>query len=74
MSFRVSGRIIELPIKEGEEIRKGQLIARLDPKDYQIAVNQARAEFNKAEADLKRYQKLYEKEAVQSIKNILVHF
>jgi RND family efflux transporter MFP subunit len=64
MSFRVSGRIIELPIKEGEEIRKGQLIARLDPKDYQIAVNQARAEYNKAEADLKRYQKLYEKDAV----------
>ena len=64
MSFRVSGRIIELPVREGEEIRRGQLIARLDPKDYQIAVNQARAEYNKAEADLKRYQKLYEKDAV----------
>ena len=64
MSFRVSGRIIELPVKEGEEIKKGQLIARLDPNDYQIAVNQARAEYNKAEADLKRYQKLYEKDAV----------
>jgi RND family efflux transporter MFP subunit len=64
MSFRVSGRIIELPVREGEEIRRGQLIARLDPKDYQIAVNQARAEYNKAEADLKRFQKLYEKDAV----------
>jgi len=64
MSFRVSGRIIEIPVREGEEIRRGQLIARLDPKDYQIAVNQARAEYNKAEADLKRYQKLYEKDAV----------
>ena len=64
MSFRVPGRIIELPVREGQELKKGQLIARLDPKDYQIAVNQARAEYNKAEADLKRYQVLYEKDAV----------
>jgi RND family efflux transporter MFP subunit len=64
MSFRVSGRIIELPIREGQEIRKDQLIGRLDPKDYQIAVNEARAAFNKAVADLKRYQVLYEKDAV----------
>ncbi len=64
MSFRVSGRIIELPVKEGQEIKRGELIARLDPNDYQLAVNQARAEYNKADADLKRYQLLYEKDAV----------
>ena len=64
MSFRVPGRIIELPVREGEEIRKGQLIAKLDPLDYQIKVNEARAEYNKAKADLQRYQKLYEKDAV----------
>lgn len=64
MSFRVPGRIIQLPVREGQEIKKGQLIARLDPVDYQLAVNQARAEYNKADADLKRYQKLYEKDAV----------
>lgn len=64
MSFRVSGRIIELPVREGQEIQKGQLIARLDPNDYQIVVNEARAAFNKAVADLKRYQVLYEKDAV----------
>jgi RND family efflux transporter MFP subunit len=64
MSFRVPGRIVELPVREGEELKRGQLVARLDPKDYQLAVNEARAEYNKAEADLKRYQKLYEKDAV----------
>ncbi|MGB5848293.1 MAG: efflux RND transporter periplasmic adaptor subunit [Ignavibacteriaceae bacterium] len=64
MTFRVSGRIIELPVREGQEIRKGQLIARLDPNDYQLAVNEARANFNKAVADLNRYQVLYEKDAV----------
>jgi len=64
MSFRVSGRLSQLPVKEGDDVKKGQLIARLDPKDYQIALEQARAEYDKAEADYKRYQKLYERNAV----------
>ena len=33
MSFRVPGRLIELPIKEGQDVEKGALIGRLDPKD-----------------------------------------
>lgn len=64
MSFRVSGRLTELPIKEGDEVAKGQLIARLDPVDYQIAVQEARASYTRAEADYQRYRKLYEKDAV----------
>jgi RND family efflux transporter MFP subunit len=64
MSFRVPGRLVELPVKEGETIKKGQLIARLDPKDFQIALEKAQSESDKAKADYSRYQKLYEKNAV----------
>ena len=64
MSFRVPGRLIELPIREGQDVDKGALIGRLDPKDYQISVEAAQAEFQKAEADYRRYQTLYEKDAV----------
>jgi len=64
LSFRVKGRLTELPIDEGQEVAKGALIGRLDPRDFQIALEQAKAEFNKAEADLRRYQRLYEREAV----------
>ncbi len=64
LSFRIPGRLIELPVKEGQEVKKGQLIARLDPRDYQIAREAAKAEYDKAEADFKRYQTLYEKDAV----------
>jgi RND family efflux transporter MFP subunit len=64
MSFRVRGRLIELPIKEGQDVEKGALIGRLDPKDYQIAVEEAQAQYQKAEADYRRYQTLYEKDAV----------
>jgi RND family efflux transporter MFP subunit len=64
MSFRVDGPLIELSVREGEQVAKGQVLARIDPRDYQIAVDKARAEFTRAEAELKRYQTLYERDAV----------
>lgn len=64
VSFRVPGRIVELPVKKGETLASGALIARLDPADYEIAVQEAQATFQKAEADYQRYQTLYEKNAV----------
>ena len=64
LSFRVGGPLTEFPIKEGQKVKKGQLLARIDPRDYQIALDKAKAEFAKTEADYNRYQKLYEKEAV----------
>ena len=64
LSFRVKGRLMDLPIDEGQQVAKGDLIGRLDPRDFQIALERARAEFNKTEADLRRYQRLYEREAI----------
>ena len=64
LSFRVSGRLIELPVEEGQTVEKGDLIARLDPVDFEIAVAEAQAMFTKAESDHRRYQQLYEKNAV----------
>lgn len=72
LSFRVSGPLIELPIERGVEVKKGQLLARIDPRDYRIALDEARAAFNKAEADYLRYQNLYEKDAV-SVSELDLH-
>jgi len=64
LAFRVSGPLIELPVNEGDEVRQGQLIARIDPRDYQIAVAEEKANFDQAAADAVRYKRLYEREAV----------
>ncbi len=64
LSFRVSGTLIQLDIDRGKQVRKGQLLAKVDPRDFEIALDEARAAFAKAESDFKRYQNLYEKEAV----------
>jgi HlyD family secretion protein len=43
VSFKVPGRIVELPVDEGQSLRAGDLIARLDTGDYsqQVAIDEA---------------------------------
>ena len=36
LAFRVSGQIIDLPVVEGQRVRKGQLIAAIDPRDISL--------------------------------------
>jgi len=48
----VSGEIVDLPVYEGQEVKKGQLIARIRPDNYQAALEQMQASLNTAKADL----------------------
>jgi RND family efflux transporter MFP subunit len=50
MAFEVDGRIIEFPMKEGQRVEKGALLARLDPRDYQDQVTMSKAERDRAQA------------------------
>jgi multidrug efflux system membrane fusion protein len=64
LSFRVDGPLIEFPVLEGNFVKKGQLVARIDPRDYRIRLDAARAEVERTDADFRRYSALYEKDAV----------
>lgn len=64
MSFEVPGRIIEFPVTEGQRVSKGALLARLDPRDYQIRLDAARADLNAARADYERARELYENNTI----------
>jgi RND family efflux transporter MFP subunit len=63
LAFRVGGPLVALPVTEGEKVNKGQVVARIDPRDFQIRVDSAQAQFDKAEADIERLSALYEKDA-----------
>jgi len=78
ISPEVSGEIIELPVKEGQHVKKGDLLLKIKPDFYQAAVNQAEAgyraalasqttaeaQLRKAAADLKRDQELLKSKLV----------
>ncbi len=58
LSFRVGGRIAKVLVREGEKVEQGQVLAELDPKDFQIVVNDKMASFTRARADYNRAKKL----------------
>jgi RND family efflux transporter MFP subunit len=59
LSFRVAGTIQELPIKVGDTVRRGDLIARLDPQDYELQVDEANAGVVRAEAEARNARANY---------------
>jgi len=58
LSFKVSGELTEFLVNQGDEVVKGQLLARLDDKDIKIQLKEARSLFDKASADFNRGKNL----------------
>ena len=71
LSFRVSGPLKDVLVDRGAPVKKGDLLATLDPRDFQTQLKQAQsaqaqaqAQFKDAEANFKRYSNLYEQKVV----------
>lgn len=58
LAFRVSGVLKELPVKEGDRVKEGQLVALLDPTDLQITYSNRKAGFDNAKRNFTRAQEL----------------
>ena len=58
MSFDVAGRLIERPATQGLVVPQGELLARLDPENFQAQVDSARARFTNARDEMARQTQL----------------
>lgn len=75
INAEVSGEITALPVKEGDQVKKGDLLVRIKPDQYQAQVDRAeaglassraslnlqKANLEKVESEFKRAQELYQK-------------
>lgn len=68
---QLSGYLTEVGFREGQDVAKGQFLAQIDPRQYQIGKQQAQAQLDKdmaslgqARADLARYAALHAKHAI----------
>lgn len=68
---RIEGQLLKANFKEGDEVRKGQLLFVIDPRPFEEAVRQAeanllrdKAQLEFAKADLERYEELLKEELV----------
>lgn len=64
VSFKTAGQISRLSVKEGDYVRKGQLIATLDAADYQIALEAVQAQYTQMKSEVARIKTLYERNSV----------
>lgn len=63
LSFRVDGRLIELPNDiVGREYKKDEMIARIDPRDYEVKVRELEGKLDRAQSQVRRAQGEYERE------------
>lgn len=71
VSFLVSGKVMQVSPREGDYVRKGQLLASIDPTDYQLALtmatkqaDMARIAFERAEDEHRRMKMLYDSKSL----------
>lgn len=60
ISFQVSGKIAAFPVREGETVEEGALVAALDATDYELALREARVRADQLLKELKRKRALHE--------------
>ncbi|MFC1764433.1 efflux RND transporter periplasmic adaptor subunit [Planctomycetota bacterium] len=64
MAFEVPGQMIERPVNVGDKVKKGQVLAKLDPRDFENEVQQAQAKLKQAQAYLDRIKQAAQTGAV----------
>lgn len=74
LSFRVPGTLSSVLVKKGDHVEKGQVIARLDPHDYQVSLDElearmleAKSAHKLAKAELKRVKQATSEDAIASV-------
>ena len=67
LTFQVSGLLTGFPVREGQFVRRGTPVARLDQRRYSNAVASARAEYASAQSEYQSAVRLLEEDAIARI-------
>ena len=64
LAFKISGQILSVDVSKGDYVKKGELLARLDPRDVELQKAADRSQFERAKSQYERMQRLLDHEAV----------
>ncbi|GAB6166266.1 efflux RND transporter periplasmic adaptor subunit [Thermostilla marina] len=68
LAFRVGGPLIQRPIRVGQKVEKGDLLAKIDPTDFEVELNSAKGALARAEAELAKMQAGARPEEIEQLK------
>lgn len=77
LAFKLSGRVVDIPVAKGMAVKEGELLARLDSRDVELQLSAARAAYDEAVSRLNRAERLLAHNAiseqeVESLRNAAV--
>ncbi|SFK90981.1 efflux RND transporter periplasmic adaptor subunit [Proteiniphilum acetatigenes] len=64
LAFRISGPITKVNVTEGQFVRKDQVLAEMDSRDYAVQLSATEAEYKQVKAEAERIIQLYEKQSI----------
>jgi RND family efflux transporter MFP subunit len=64
LGFKTPGQLKKVLVKEGDRVRKGQLMAFLDDADYQLGVEALQIQYDQLQQEVERTRQLFEKKSV----------
>ncbi|MFI3267240.1 MAG: efflux RND transporter periplasmic adaptor subunit [Rikenellaceae bacterium] len=64
IAFKMGGQLTKLSVVDGQKVSKGQLIAEIDPIDFNLQLASAKAAYINSKAQLDRYESLIAKDAI----------
>lgn len=64
LAFQVSGKIDQLQVRDSDEVKKGDVLAQIDKRDYQSKLNVAKAQFDNSKAEYERAKQLMDTKVI----------
>jgi RND family efflux transporter MFP subunit len=68
LSFRVSGPLIEFPVEVGDQVTKGEVLGRIDPRDFEVIVENSQGALGRAQAELEAMKEGARPEKLEQLK------
>ncbi|MGC9941246.1 MAG: HlyD family secretion protein [Verrucomicrobiota bacterium] len=65
VNARVAGQVVEIAVKENQRVTKGQLLLRIDPEPYQIAIDHADADLGNARLQIEELKAKYHEQLAE---------
>lgn len=64
LAFKMSGQLTNVGVSSGQKVSKGTLIAEIDPTDYKLTLESARAAYLNSKSQFERYSRLITRQAI----------